>query len=362
MALALMFLGLSQLTADDADVILFADPEPAVKPAPAVVQAIIQQAVVNEAKQKQPAKVARLVAPILYPTIYPNPLAFNMTWVTVSDRTFAQVRALANRNKLTVKRRIGVAAKPRPQNQAAQNAIQLQMRKMLEPMLKSELSFAARATDLNQIERRKLARDGKAWFEKFLADFLKNQDPNQQQMMLQGMQGAFFGNQRQQVKNPRDSIHLGVTKLVNDTLSKEKKTAYANECQKRTEFEQQVAVDSLVERIDEKVKLSPDQWKNITKSLRDHWDASQEPQLEAFALNQSMWPGAPVQWVIPELSPSQQVVMKRVNAMSGRFFINGGVFGQMFGGDGEVINDMDEDGAVEVAQPAPAAAPENPFE
>src|SRR4051794_29348610 len=87
MAFALMFVGLSHLTADDADVILFADPEPVVKPAPVVVQAVIQQPVVNEAKQKQPAKVARLVAPILYPTIYPNPLAFNMTWVTVSDRT-----------------------------------------------------------------------------------------------------------------------------------------------------------------------------------------------------------------------------------------------------------------------------------
>jgi hypothetical protein len=115
-----------------------------------------------------------------------------------------------------------------------------------------------------------------------------------------------------------------------------------------------VAVDSLVERIDEKVKLSPDQWKKITKSLHEHWDTSQEPQLEAFALNQSMWPGAPVQWVVPELSPAQQAVMKRVNAMSGRFFINGGVFGQMFGGDGEVINDMDDDGKVEVAQPAAA--------
>ena len=82
-------------------------------------------------------------------------------------------------------------------NAAAQNAIQQQMRKFLEPMLKTELSFAARATDLNQDERRKLAADGKAWFEKFLVDFLKKQDPNQQQMLLQGMQGVWFGNQQQ---------------------------------------------------------------------------------------------------------------------------------------------------------------------
>ena len=59
----------------------------------------------------------------------------------------------------------------------------------------------------------------------------------------------------------------------------------------------------MVERIDEKVKLSPDQWKKITKSLNEHWDKNRDPQLEVFALNQSMWPGAPDQWVLPELSP-----------------------------------------------------------
>ena len=57
-----------------------------------------------------------------------------------------------------------------------------------------------------------------------------------------------------------------------------------------------------------------------------------------------MWPGAPDQWVLPELSPAQQTVLKRINAMSGRMFINGGIFGQMFGGDSEVINDMDDRG------------------
>ena len=194
------------------------------------------------------------------------------------------------------------------------------MRKFLEPMLKAELSFAARVTDLNRDERRKLAADGKAWFEKFLVDFVKKQDPNQQQMLLQGMQGVWFGNQQQKPKIRAMRFESGVTKLVKDTLSKEKATAYANECRKRDEFARQASVDNLVERIDEKVKLSPDQWKKITKSLNDHWDKSRDPQLEAFALNQSMWPGAPDQWVLPELSPAQQAVLKRVNTMSGQMF------------------------------------------
>src|SRR5215210_4568739 len=116
MALALMFVGLSQLNADDADVILFADPAPAVKPAPVAARVEVIQPLINKGKPKPGAKVVRLVAPILYPTIYPNPLAFNMTWVTVSDRTIAQVRALANRNKVAVKRRVGVAVQVKQPN------------------------------------------------------------------------------------------------------------------------------------------------------------------------------------------------------------------------------------------------------
>ena len=72
-----------------------------------------------------------------------------------------------------------------------------------------------------------------------------------------------------------------------------------------------------------------------------------------------MWPGAPDQWVLPELSPAQQAVLKRVNAMSGQMFINGGIFGQMFGGQVEVFDDMDIDDTTEGDKPAAAAAPEN---
>jgi hypothetical protein len=312
----------------------------------------------KDAKPTDVAKTAQPDAPIWYPTLYPNPLAFNMTWTPISKKTFAEARAFANRKKAKV-RRMQVAVQLQP-NAAAQNGIQQQMRKLLEPMLTTELSFAARVTDINREERRKLSTDGKAWFEKFLVDFIKKQDPNQQQMLLQGMQGVWFGNQQQKVESPRDAIRTGVAKLVNEKLSKEKAAAYADECHKRDEFARQVSVDNLVERIDEKVKLSPDQWKKVTKSLNEHWDKTRGPQLESFALNQSMWPGAPDQWVLPELSPAQQAVLKRVNAMSGQMFINGGIFGQMFGGDVAVFNDMDVEVSVEAVQPAAPPATEKP--
>ena len=100
--------------------------------------------------KRQPRNAARLDAPIWYPTLYPNPLAFNMTWTAISNKTFAEARALANRKKAKARRQ-QVAVQPQPAAAAAaQNGIEQQMRKLLEPMLTAELSFAARATDLNR--------------------------------------------------------------------------------------------------------------------------------------------------------------------------------------------------------------------
>ena len=69
-----------------------------------------------------------------------------------------------------------------------------------------------------------------------------------------------------------------------------------------------------------------------------------------------MWPGTPVQWVLPELTPAQQAVLKRINTMSTRMIINGGVFGQMFGGNNDVFDDMNADVDAEAAKPAAEAA------
>jgi hypothetical protein len=359
---ALALIAHSSLNADDADVlILNVQPGQLIQPVPAPAQPAVAKPANLAAKPKVAAKISWLDRPMLYPTLLPNPLAFNVTWVSIPNRKFAEARTLALRQRMVadraaiVRRRVVPAAAAQNAVQQ-QNAIQQQMRKFLEPMLTTELSFAARTTDLNREERRKLAADGKAWFDKFVVEFIANQDPNQQQMVLQGMQGIFFGNQQRRPENPRDSIRAGVAKLVKNTLSKEKAAAYANECQKRDDFAHQVSVDNMVERIDEKVKLSPDQWKKLAKVLNDHWDKNWEPQIEALAMNSSMWPGEPLQWVLPELSPAQQALLKRVNRGSTRIMINGGVFAQMNGGNGDVFDDINDDADADAAKPADEAA------
>jgi hypothetical protein len=90
--------------------------------------------------------------------------------------------------------------------------------------------------------------------------------------------------------------------------------------------------------------------------LGEHWDKNWEPQIEALAMNTSMWPGEPLQWVLPELSPAQQAVLKRVNRGSTRIMINGGVFAQMNGGNGDVFDDINDDADADAAKPADEAA------
>jgi hypothetical protein len=329
--------------------------------APAAPAKQEKSVVKKSAKEAQGSRPKKLGASLWYPTFYPNPLGFNMAWTTISDKTFADVRALANRQKAVV-RRVAVRRQARPQpqqNPAAQNAMQQQMRRFLEPILKTELSFAIRAADLNDAERVKLITDGKTWIDGFLGEYLKKLDPNQQQMMLQGLQGVWFGNQQQRTESPREAVQAGIAKLVENTLPINKVTAYHEECKLRAEFARRTAIDNTVERVDDRVRLSPAQWKKITKALDDHWDKNRQPQLESFALNyQMMLAAAPDQWVLPELTPAQQDVDRRVNRYTRQKYIGGGIFGQMLGGDNSIVDDIDLDNpkpaaADHAAQPAP---------
>ena len=220
---------------------------------------------------------------------------------------------------------------------AAANALEQQMRKQLEPTLKAELSFAVRAAALDANERRSLIAAGKTWFDKYIADAAKNQDPNRQQMLMQGGQAIWFGGRGPQTTNPRNEIRKGLAKIAASSFSKEKAEAYAGECRKRDDFYRQVSVENLIVRIDDKVILSPEQRKVISDSLTTHWDQIDKPQIEAFAISASMWPGVPNDRVLPALTAAQQAVLKRLNSVTGRVFFGNGMFGEQ----GAVLDDID---------------------
>jgi hypothetical protein len=225
-------------------------------------------------------------------------------------------------------------ADPIPANQ---NPLGAQIRRQLEPMLKVELSFVNRAANLNLEERHALIAASLKWFEQFVADFVKRQDPNERQMWLQGMRGVMIGGDRP-ASDPRELIQRGVAEVVANTLSKEKVAAYERESSRRMQFYREVAVANLVDCVDEHLRLSSQQRQDITNSLLESWEKGAVPQLEVFMLGRNGVPASTEMWIRPELSEPQRRLLNRMSKLRSQEIF----FGQVdLGAPDEVIDDID---------------------
>jgi hypothetical protein len=230
-------------------------------------------------------------------------------------------------------------------------AAQQQMRAQLEPLLKVELSFVNRVCTLSDAQRRTLVAKSNAWLDGLVRDDAqRGGQPQPMGVWMAGRGGV------QHTTGPRESIQAAVVKLVKAELPDEQAAVYEEECRKRAEFQQKVAVENLIARIDAQLKLSPQQREKLAGSLTKHWDNSWAPQIEWFVHGMDAWPNVPDQWIRPYLTAAQQLAWGRLNKAAGHAFFGGNVFG-----DGQVIDDIDltegqgnADGGAE--QPPGAAA------
>jgi hypothetical protein len=244
-----------------------------------------------------------------------------------------------------------IVAGPQP-NAAAQNALQQQVHRMLEPMLKVELSFVIRVTQPTDGERQALIAAAVKWLDQFADEFSKKQDRNEQQMWLQGVQRVVIGGPRD-TEDPRETIQRGVAKLVAETLPDEKAAIYEKEADQRAEFERNATVANLVEQLDDDLILSPEQRDKITAALIEHWDMKWAPQLESFAIGRNYFLPVPNQWVRPELTAAQRKVFDELNNSSQRIIFGGLTFG--FQGN-DFINDVDLDVGAPATEKSPDAS------
>jgi hypothetical protein len=217
-----------------------------------------------------------------------------------------------------------------------QNPLAAQIRRQLEPMLKVELSFVNRAAQLNDDQRRALVVASLKWFDQFVADFVKQRDPNERLMWMQGMRGVMIGG-NQPASDPREMIQRGVAEVVANTLPKERVAAYEGECARRKQFYREVAVANLVERVDEQLRLSSHQRLDVTEALLDGWEKGAVSQLEIFILGADGLPASAEKWIRPELSESQRRLLSRRNTLNSQEIF----FGQVDGAPDEVIDDID---------------------
>jgi len=247
---------------------------------------------------------------------------------------------------------LGLFAAVRAQpDAAAQKALQQQIRKTLEPMLKAELSFANRVAKPSDEERRALIAAAVKLLDQFANEFAQKQDRNERQMWLQGMQRVVIGGPRD-TEDPHEMIERGVAKLVAEMLPAEKVAAYKKQADLRDAFRRDATVANLVAQLDEKLILAPEQREKITVALTEHWDAKRAPQIESFSLGRNYFLPVPKQWVRPELTAAQQTLFDRLNNSSRQIFFNGmGIRGQ---GD-EFIDDIDLEERPPTADETPAA-------
>lgn len=254
----------------------------------------------------------------------------------------AQEKQKDNKKKDVVRR----VVRPQPvANAVLQNNLKAQIRRQFIPMLKAELSFTFRSTDLNADERKALIEASKKWFDTYVTDASKNADPQQQQMWLQAGQVFQVGG-RVTAPNPRNDIRAAMQKLAADSLPKEKLAAFTNEFKRREDFYRDATIDNMITCLDDRVILSPQQRTDIADALTKHWQEIAKPQLEAFQFGGSMSPAVPTSQILPFLTPAQKAMLEKLNTNSTTFF-GGGFFGNQAG----VLDDID------LGEPADEARP-----
>lgn len=251
----------------------------------------------------------------------------------------AQEKKKVNKRNNEVMRRFA------PPQLAADAALRAQIRRQFTPILKAELSFAVRSTDLNADERKALIEASKKWFDKYMTDALKNADPQQQQMWLQAGQVIQVGG-RVTAPSPRNDIRAAMPKLAATTLPKEKLAAFTKEFNRREDFYREATIDNLITCLDDRVILSPQQRTDIADALTKHWQEIAKPQLEAFLYGGSMSPAMPNSEIWPFLTPAQKDMLEKLNTNSTTFF-GGGFFGDQAG----VLDDIDLGEPADEAQP-----------
>jgi hypothetical protein len=213
-----------------------------------------------------------------------------------------------------------------------------QFRAQFEPLLKVELSFAARVSKPNEEERRQLIAKSNKMLDTVISEYRK-------QGGQANVDGVWMGGMATTVPDPRNLVEDGVKKVVNEVLSDEQAKLYSDECAKRVEFQKKVALDNLVSKIDGELMLSPEQREKLSKSLSKNWQKSWAPQLETFMFGGDYWPNVPDHLVKLHLTAAQQAAWSKIPKQSGNVFWGGAFFGM----NGQVIDDIDLDAAKEKA-------------
>jgi hypothetical protein len=215
-----------------------------------------------------------------------------------------------------------------PDNDAQLAAI----RNQFQPLLASELSFANRVCQWTAEERVAAIAAAQEWLTSFAAEYAKNNGARNRGFMI--MAGNMVMPQGENNLDAEGKL----AEALQEKMTDEHRAAYVAERAERVAFRRDATIENIVSQMDQRLGLTADQRRSISKSLRDKWSDDWSPPLELFVQMSEYAPAFPDELVMQFLNPAQTQQWQRVQRISARG-VNFG--GGMLGGNVQPINDVD---------------------
>ena len=186
----------------------------------------------------------------------------------------------------------------------------------LKPLVNAELSFVKRVCDPTDEQMTAIVAAAKEANEA-LASIVQDQRQPQAVDPFGRRQEMFIGpnNQRMSV-NPFKRVREDVAKLLQPLVSAEQYSRYTAEAKARDEFERDAVVETLLEMLDTKLVLSPDQQTQLREKLGADDTLMDLHSLAIYRSNAQYLPQLPETLIVPILTASQKQVWNSLNRVN----------------------------------------------
>jgi hypothetical protein len=193
------------------------------------------------------------------------------------------------------------AKEERNKNEVELNPAQLQIVDQLRPLLALELGFARRTCRLSKDELRMVSDAGEECLRAMARESNTGPAGVNRRIVLGNMAVIM-------PSNPRKALQDRIAAVISQNLPAETATSYKVECDKRSAFQKQMAVNNTVCLIDKKLLLTEAQRQQICEALSKTWKDSDLPDQRAFTLANDYIPPISENCILPYLRPAQKAV------------------------------------------------------
>lgn len=184
----------------------------------------------------------------------------------------------------------------------------------LKPLINVELSFVKRVCEPTDDQMAAIvvaAKDA----HKVMANTIMEQRPGVD--LFGRNQEMFMGpNQERMSVNPLERVREDVAKLLKPIVSEQQYSRYVAEAKSRDEYERDAAVGTVLEMLDAKLILSPDQQTQLQEKLSADETLPDLHTLSVYSSNTQYMPQLSERLITPVLTEAQKQIWSSLNRIS----------------------------------------------